>query len=233
MQWVPPALRGFIDYSNPRSLGSRLRRRRSEAVRGLIDAVHARQGAVRILDLGGRRPYWASVGYDFLAAKNVRVTLLNLPGETGPVPIADPVFQAKDGDALALTPREVAAYDIAHSNSVIEHVGHWPQIEKFAAVLRMAPAYYCQTPYFWFPLEVHTMTPFFHWLPQSLRAKLFLSVDLPHFPRAGTMRWAMHNVELINLLDRAQIRALFPDARISFEWFGLPKSLVAIKMPAI
>jgi len=231
-RWMPPGLRGLVDYSNPRSLGSRLRRRRSVALRSLIEAIHAEKGAVHILDIGGRRAYWASsLGERFLAATRTRVTLLNLAGEAEPIPAGDPLFRSTEGDALVLTRADMARYDIAHANSVIEHVGRWQDIEKFAALMRMAPAYYCQTPYFWFPIEPHTLTPFFHWLPESLRAKAFRSFNIPHYPRAQTMSWAMGNVESIKLLDRAQFSALFPDARIAFEWLGLPKSLIAIRTP--
>jgi hypothetical protein len=197
-----------------------------------LESIHADYGRVRIVDLGGRAAYWEGIfGRDWLTMLRAEITLLNLPGETGAVAADDSIFRVEEGDALALPTHALARFDLAHANSVIEHLGQWPRIERFAAILRAVPAYYCQTPYFWFPLEVHTMVPFLHWLPESLRAKIYGSFDLPNFPRAQTMQWAMSNAEGIKLLDRAQMSALFPDAEISFEWVGIPKSIIAIRRP--
>jgi hypothetical protein len=49
---------GMIDYSNPKSLGSRLRAKRIEPLLQLIRDAHALHAEVRILDIGGRKSYW-------------------------------------------------------------------------------------------------------------------------------------------------------------------------------
>ena len=220
----------LVDYSNPRSLGSWLRRRRAQKLRDLLWRIQSLRGAVRILDVGGRVVYWENIiGRDELSRLRATITLVNLPGEAGEVSQSDPIFKSIVGDALKLPDLASPDFDLAHANSVIEHVGNWAQIEQFAAILRSAAFYYCQTPYFWFPIEPHTLTPFFHWLPESVRAAILLRFGRPNFPKSQNMAHAMHDVESIKLLSKQQFVALFPDAQISFEWFGLPKSLIAVK----
>jgi hypothetical protein len=47
-----------VDYSDPKSLGSRLRRRRRGQIEALIEEAYSSRGSVQILDLGGQRQYW-------------------------------------------------------------------------------------------------------------------------------------------------------------------------------
>jgi hypothetical protein len=94
----------------------------------------------------------------------------------------------------------------------------------------VAPYYYVQTPYFWFPVEPHAIAPFYHWLPNGWRAKLNMAMALGNYPRAKDIGEAMRAVQDAIMLDRAQMAYLFPDATIRFEWFGpLPKSIMAIR----
>jgi len=99
-----------------------------------------------------------------------------------------------------------------------------------AEVRRVAKAYYVQTPYLWFPVEPHFRAPFYAWLPEQTRAQLLMRFDLGYIGKAATLDQAMSDVQSINLLDRAQMRSLFPDANISFERvLGLPKSMIACR----
>lgn len=218
----------LVDYSNPESLGSRLRKKRRTRIVDLIDRIHARQGRVRIVDLGGREVYWRIFGDDYLAARRVEVTLVNPEPQALP---ASPGFRVVAGDATRLGEFGDHAFDLVHSNSTIEHVGRWEKMEDFAReVRRLARAYYVQTPYFWFPVEPHAICPGFHFLPDALRARLMMRVSLGNYARASDMGTAMRQVQDAVLLDRAQMRHLFPDADHSFEWFGpLPKSLIAVR----
>jgi len=123
------------------------------------------------------------------------------------------------------------SFDIAYSNSVIEHVGGWPEITAFAReIRRVAPQYYVQTPNKWFPLEVHFHMLFLHWLPFGIARHLVRYLSL--------FGWTMHpsqarideKLRNINLLSEAQVKELFPDARIFRERFlGMTKSFVAVK----
>ena len=122
------------------------------------------------------------------------------------------------------------SYQLVHSNSVVEHVGRFSSMRAFAnEARRLAPAYYVQTPYFWFPIDPHwPRMPFFHWMPLSWRQKLLRRFSLGWGGKCRDIDHAMHDLEGTVLLDWSQMRALFPDGRLRVErFFGLPKSMIA------
>jgi hypothetical protein len=217
----------LADPSNPNSLSKRFRRARMRHVVGLIERIHAEKGRVRIADLGGRPEYWEMFDRDMLQACCVHVTLIGLEAGEGD----DPLFTHVVGDACALPEHGDDSFDLAHSNSVIEHVGDWPRMEAFAGEMRrIAPRYYVQTPYFWFPIEPHFSAAFFHWRSEQSRAKRLLKGPLGFSQQARHMGEAMRDVQDARLLDKAQFRFLFPDAAYVDEKIaGLTKSLIALR----
>ena len=131
-------------------------------------------------------------------------------------------------------------FDIVHCSSVIEHVTlpkeevwrvtsgkqfrreAWARQQQFAAeIRRLGRQFFVQTPYKHFPLESHSWLPFVAWLPRGMLVRLF----------GLTNRfWVKKTAPDWNLLVRAQLAQLFPDARIVAEKsFGLTKSLMAAK----
>ncbi len=217
------------DNTDPNSLVSRLRRARSRRVVDLIRTIHAERGSVRIIDLGGEPNYWTLFERDMLDACGVRILLVNPGGVDEP---ADPtLFDLLDGDACALPQYADDSFDLVHSNSVLEHVGDWPRMEAFAAECRrLAPRYYVQTPYFWFPIEPHFSAPFFHWRSEQSRARSLLRRRHGFAERAPDMGAAMRDVQHARLLDKGQFRWLFPDAAHHDERIGgLTKSLIAVR----
>ena len=73
------------------------------------------------------------------------------------------------GDACAL-PFADGAFDVVHSNAVIEHVGGRDRQEAFVReALRVGRRVFLTTPNRWFPIEVHTRLPLVHWLPEPAR----------------------------------------------------------------
>jgi hypothetical protein len=204
----------------------------------MIDAIYFQKKEVRILDLGGERAYWLAFDKSYLASRNVNITLVNLEvnavnlGVSIDDTIRDPRFSVVIGDACNLSQFAEASFDLVHSNSVIEHVGSWNSVEAFATeTRRLAPAYYLQTPYFWFPIEPHFIAPFLHWLPESLRLKIILTLNVTgSYLPFSSIGDAMRAVRDAALLDRTQLRYLFPDGSIRFEWFFLlPKSLIVTR----
>jgi len=220
-------IRANQDYDNPDSLASRFRRARMRHVSELIQTVFAERGACRILDLGGRPEYWRSIDRTALEACNVTITTVNMEAQTS---VDDPMFDQRVGDACMLDIDD-NAFDIAHSNSVIEHVGDWAQMELFAAeTRRLAPRYYVQTPYFWFPIEPHLSAAFVHWAPEAWRARWLIRRGHGFFARIDGLSAAMRAVQDARLLDKTMMRHLFPDARLEDEKVaGLTKSLMAIR----
>jgi SAM-dependent methyltransferase len=101
------------------------------------------------------------------------------------------------GDACAL-PFADGAFDVVHSNAVIEHVGGRERQEAFVReAVRVGRRVFVTTPNRWFPIEVHTRLPLVHWLPEGPAGRAY---DL-----AGKS-WAREN----RLLGPSDLRALFP-----------------------
>ena len=101
------------------------------------------------------------------------------------------------GDACAL-PFADGAFDVVHSNAVIEHVGGRERQEAFVReALRVGRRVFVTTPNRWFPIEVHTRLPLVHWLPEGPAGRAY---DL-----AGKS-WAREN----RLLGPSDLRVLFP-----------------------
>jgi len=177
----------------------------------------------RILDIGGTPECWE------LIPEPPRVTLLNTPRAKDDLRGAA-TWVAGDGRAL---PFRDGAFDIVFSNSVIEHVGDAASQQRFAReVARVGRSYWVQTPNRWFPVEQHLFTPVVHWLPKSWQraivprftvwdAVMRLSPDRRQF-------YLEHYLSEVKLLGAAELRGLFPAARIVRERFcGWTKSLIA------
>jgi hypothetical protein len=209
-----------------------MRAKRLLPLRRLIGQVHQARGAVRIMDVGGRALYWSALGDEFLRRHHVTVNLLNLASDLAGTD--SDVFRHQVGNACECPEWQDGAFDIVHSNSVIEHVGNWPMILRFAAnCRRLAPYHFIQTPYFWFPVEPHFLFPFFHWLPRPIRVSIWMKRKLGQRSKAADLDSAIRKMEdEPYLLDLRMMRLLFPDSEILRErFFMLTKSLIAFRAP--
>jgi hypothetical protein len=191
----------------------------------VADVLKTKRGC-RILDIGGEPEYWMAYGQE-LDWSRVKVCMVNLRMPT----INAPGLEGIIGDARCLVQFADLSFDIVHSNSVIEHVGRWNDMSAMAReVRRLAPRYFVQTPYFWFPIEPHARFPVFHWMPESWRYRIVMKRACGFWRQEQSVEAAMTAIQSANLIDKRQMQSLFPDARISFERFlGLPKSLIAIR----
>lgn len=203
---------------------NRFRAARGARLRARIEALADRLGRdVEILDVGGRPDYWQNVGLGRVA----RVTLLNLTREELDRKAAAGPFETRIGDARDLSDLADGSVDLVHANSVIEHVGAWDDMARMASELaRVGRTGWVQTPAWAFPIEPHYRLPFLHWGAAPVR-RAVLGLVGPY--RRASLAERRRHVDRINLLTRAEVAALFPEAEIWTERFALlSKSYVAM-----
>lgn len=194
------------------------RRFRPARMRQFVELFGVKDGD-RIIDLGGSVANW-----EYISQKPL-ITIVNLDEQKG----ERENIRIEQGDARALGHRD-NAFEIAYSNSVIEHVGRWEDQSRFAQeIRRLAPRYYVQTPYKWFPIETHFIAPFIHFFPKSVWRRLTW-LGLWYWNERPSRDEIDAMVDEVELLDVKQMRTLFPDALILRERFlGFTKSLIAVR----
>ena len=174
----------------------------------------------RIVDLGGRVDMWRGIQFAELT------TIVNVEPPPENVPAT---FTYVQGDARH-TGLADHAFDLAFSNSAIEHVGSFDDQKRFAnEMLRIGRRIYCQTPNKWFPIEPHFLGLCVHWLPKKWFSHFvdrYLTLHGWRYRPAPEVSAALINS--IRLLTRAELVQLFPGCKIKTErLLGMPKSFVA------
>ena len=183
---------------------------------------------IRLLDIGGDPHTWI---FEARSCDSVPVTLVNLRFPN-PRAFNESRFTAVVGDATNL-PFESQSFDIAYSNSVIEHLTTWDRQQAFASeARRVAKNLWIQTPARHFPIEPHVLAPFFQYLPKRLQlrfARHFTLWGLLSKPTAAEVDDFISEVRLLSL---SEMKQLFPDCRILKERvLGLTKSYIAVRAP--
>jgi len=178
------------------------------------------QNSQTVVDLGGTVESWASGAFS-------KTTVVNVISRARPVPANFQYVQA-DGCSVPLD----AKFDLAFSNSAIEHVGTQERQQQFAnEMMRLGRRVYCQTPNRWFPVETHYLTLFLHWLPSRwfghrLHRYFTLQGWAGRPSREESQR--IRDRESIRLLNKRELQELFPGCQIRTERvLGWPKSYVA------
>jgi predicted SAM-dependent methyltransferase len=177
-------------------------------------------GEVRVLDIGGTPQTW--IGESGSSAQ-FSVTLLNIRSDHE---IDSDRFISITGDATEL-PFDDNVFDIAFSNSVIEHLGSWEMQQEFAReARRVARRIWIQTPARSFPIEAHLLAPYIQYLPKRVQHHI-----VRWTPRGLLTPDVVHEiVDEVRLLTYREVKQLFPDCRIMRERvLGLTKSYIAVR----
>jgi hypothetical protein len=214
-------LRALVDYQRQGSPALKYRQARFRMFRSLVERLPS---PLRILDVGGTEVFWRTLG--LAGEPGVELTIVNIDPVTPP---SSPNVTVLQGDARDLSRFPDDTFDVAFSNSLIEHVGGLEDQRRVAReIQRVARAYFVQTPNRHFPLEPHFLFPFFQYLPVAARVFLLTHFHLGWTGKISDARKAREFVESVRLLDRRTFRELFPAADIWDERaFGLVKSFVA------
>lgn len=128
-------------------------------------------------------------------------------------------FRRLQGDRFPFRDGE---FDLAVSFAVLEHVGSRERQRAFLAeCARVAGTAIVYAPYRFFPVEMHTLMPFTHWLPRPWHRALWR--------RLGLGFWA--DEANLNLLSVREARSLLPagNARVGLLWsLGWPSNIEVV-----
>lgn len=196
------------------------RRRRMEAFAKLFSP----DDGTRIVDIGGSSANWS-----YLPSRPT-VVMVNIDRRHGRAGYPKHLSYWC-ADALHLPCRQ-HSFDIAFSNSVIEHVSTWSNQQEFAReVSRVARRIWVQTPAREFFMEPHLLTPFIHWLPRPWQRRLIRRFTVWGVLAKPSPVQVESFLAEVRLLTLREMRVLFPDCRVHTEyWMGLPKSYVAYRV---
>ena len=188
-----------------RIAGPLAQRARAKRRRMYVDLM-APAASERVLDVGCGSVGLATLGVPGRVTGTDRADRPGYPGER---------FVQADARDLPFADGE---FDIAYSNSLIEHLPPGDRAGVAAEMARVGRRLFVQTPNRWFPVEPHALLPLVHWLPRPLGRRLW---------RLGVTGEPFDD---IRLLDARELRRLFPGARIVRERVGpLTKSLIAVR----
>lgn len=198
-----------------------MRARRFARFRALIERLPR---PVRILDVGGTNEFWEQARC--AGNPGFEITLLNLKAPVGRHANIQPLA----GDATDLGWFEDGCFDVAFSNSVIEHLFTLAnQFRMAAEVRRVAAGYWIQTPNYWFPIEPHFRFIGWQWLPMSVRVGILRRRRCGWRGPVPDADAARRSVSEVRLMSRRELANAFPDARVEGERFmGLVKSWIVI-----
>lgn len=115
-------------------------------------------------------------------------------------------------------PFKSQSFEWVFSNAVIEHVGGWEDQIRFANEIRRISSrgYFVATPNRLFPVEPHTLVPFYQFLPTWIQ-KHILRYSFGYLKQYAR----------IQLLSAKEMQKLFPEARIVSIGFPMLKNSLA------
>lgn len=178
-----------------------------------------------IIDVGGDIFFWELAKLEGIPLGKITIVNLYPSKDTLPENVS---WVVADGKKL---PFDDGAFDIAFSNSVIEHLYNWESQTEFAnEIRRIAPNYVVQTPSKIFLVEPHYLTPFIHWFPKKVQKPLLRNFTVWGLITRPSQEYCDRVLAELRLLNRQEMSKLFPEATIQRENFwGWEKSLIAVK----
>jgi hypothetical protein len=205
------AFRSAVNDANHESFSHRMRSRRFAHFEQRARALGTR---LRIIDLGGTTRYWQNRQWS--DRPDVTITLINPEPQAQLFENIIPVI----GDACNVD-YEDRSFDIAFSNSVIEHLGTFQrQLMMARQVRRLARAYWVQTPNRRFPIEPHFLVPGWQWLPERARVEAVRRWRVGQRGPHPDPDVAREMVTEIRLLNWRELQRLFPGAQLVAERLG-------------
>jgi hypothetical protein len=180
---------------------------------------------LRIIDIGGTNSFWENRGWAGRA--DIQITTVNLVAEHRMHANIRPCV----GDATNLVEFGDASFDIAFSNSVIEHLFTLEAQRAMAReVRRVSRKYWVQTPNYWFPIEPHFHVPGWQWMPEKVRVWAIRRWRCGWRGPCSDLKRAQDLVREVRLMTRGELVEAFPGASLVPERFaGLTKSWIVIK----
>jgi len=210
--------------NNTDNLSSKFRRKRFNIFQIYIAKVGLTNP--KILDVGGTEDYWNKINLIF--GTNFQPIINNISKDE----LDQGNFSVIVDDCKSLSSIKDNTFDIAYSNSVIEHLSTFEEQQEMADNLkRVSKYYFVQTPAFIFPFEPHFLFPFFHWLPRRIKIWLILHFSLGWFKKCTNKIDAELLVNSIRILKKRELKILFKDAALIKEKFlMMSKSYIITNM---
>ncbi|MEY4763914.1 MAG: hypothetical protein RI907_587 [Pseudomonadota bacterium] len=177
-----------------------------------------------VLDVGGTWGWWKMMGVG-----TPDITIVNID-RVHEQEVLDAGYKFSSANGCDL-PYKDGQFELAFSNSVIEHVGGLKEQGLFAReMLRCGRKLYLQTPNKWFPIEPHLVAPFIHWLPEGIQSYLVRWLSVWGWVNRPTVAESREFIRSIRLMTLGELQAMFPGCSIEAErFFGLPKSYIVTR----
>lgn len=169
------------------------------------------QSCRTILDCGGYCYFWHDMG----RVEGITVLNIDMPSETAGI-----AHVRASGCEMPFPDK---SFELAFSNSAIEHVGSEENQFKFAGEMaRVGRKIYCQTPSRLFPIDPHMSMFFLHWLPKS-----WLTPKVLRYLTINGWLWKRSYDYDVTWISKRKLKKMFPGCTIETERFlFLPKSFI-------
>jgi ubiquinone/menaquinone biosynthesis C-methylase UbiE len=208
----------FGTSSKTNSLGNQFRQKRMIFFKNQLDRIPK---PIKILDIGGYEEFWINAG--LTDRSDIHITILNLESSK----TKHKNLISVKGNATNLSAYSDNSFDIAFSNSVIEHLYNSDQQLKMAyEIMRVGKYHYVQTPNKYFIIEPHYLLPYFQFIPKSIRFYILTKTKFSRFKKWSSNE-AQQYLDEILLLSEKDMKELFPSSKLTKEKFmGMTKSFV-------